>query len=111
MQTLSEFPSELVKTITSDRGTEFANWAKIEQALNCDMYFADPYCTWQKGTDENSNSLLREFYPKEKNLSRVNSATLKRGLALINAKPRKVLNFASAKHLWDLELQNMLHLV
>ena len=44
IQTLSEFPPELVKTITCDRGTEFANWSEIEQALNCDVYFADPYC-------------------------------------------------------------------
>lgn len=42
IQTLSEFPSELVKTITCDRGTEFANWAEIEQALNCDVFFCGP---------------------------------------------------------------------
>ena len=111
IQTLSEFPSELVKTITCDRGTEFANWAEIEQALNCDVYFADPYCAWQKGSNENSNGLLREFYPKGRNLSRVSPVTLKRNLALINARPRKVLNFVSAQYLWDLELQKVLHLV
>jgi IS30 family transposase len=111
IQTLSEFPSELVKTITCDRGTEFANWAEIENALNCDIYFADPYCAWQKGSNENSNGLLREFYPKGRNLSRVSPATLKRNLALINARPRKVLKFVSAQYLWDLELQKVLHLV
>ena len=111
IQTLSEFPSELVKTITCDRGTEFANWAEIEQALNCDVYFADPYCAWQKGSNENSNGLLREFYPKGRNLSRVSPVTLKRNLALINARPRKVLKFVSAQYLWDLELQKVLHLV
>ena len=46
IQTLSQFPPELVKTITCDRGTEFANWKVIEEELNCDMYFADPYCAW-----------------------------------------------------------------
>ena len=56
------------------------------------MYFTDPYCAWQMGTNENSNGLLREFYPKGRNLSRVAPATLKRNLALINARPRKVLN-------------------
>lgn len=111
VQTLGAFPSELVKTITCDRGTEFANWAEIEKALNCDVYFADPYCAWQKGSNENSNGLLREFYPKGRNLSRVSPDTLKRNLALINARPRKVLNFRSAQYLWDLELQNVLHLV
>lgn len=103
---LSEFPPQLVKSITCDRGSEFANWAAIEQRLNCDVYFADPYCAWQKGSNENSNGLLREFYPKGRNLSRVAPATLKRNLAFINARPRKVLNFRSALSLWELELLN-----
>ena len=101
IQTLSEFPSELVKTITCDRGTEFANWAEIEQALNCDVYFADPYCAWQKGTNENLNGLLREFYPKGRNLSRVSPVTLKKNLALINARPKKVLNFKNPLDLFE----------
>ena len=103
---LSGFPSELVKTITCDRGTEFANWRRIEERLHCEVYFADPYCAWQKGTNENLNGLLREFYPKGRNLSRVAPATLKRNLALINARPRKVLNFHSAQELWDAELNS-----
>ena len=101
-----KFPSELVKTITCDRGPEFANWGNIEARLHCDVYFADPYCAWQKGTVENLNGLLREFYPKGRNLSRVAPATLKRNLALINARPRKVLNFHSAQELWDFELNS-----
>ena len=103
---LSQYPPQLVKTITCDRGTEFANWANIERRLNCDLYFADPYCAWQKGTNENSNGLLREFYPKGRNLSRVAQATLNKNLALINARPRKVLNFHSAQSLWYFELAN-----
>ncbi|MBQ5994936.1 MAG: IS30 family transposase [Clostridia bacterium] len=105
IETLSQFPDELVKSITCDRGTEFANWSEIEQALNCDVYFADPYCAWQKGSNENCNGLLREFYPKGRNLSRVSPVTLKKNLALINARPRKVLNFHSAQDLWDFELE------
>ena len=88
---LSQFPPQLVKTITCDRGTEFANWRNIEKRLGCEVYFTDPYCAWQKGTNENSNGLLREFYPKGRNLSRVAPATLKRNLALINARPRRFL--------------------
>lgn len=106
INTLSEFPDKLVKTITCDRGTEFANWREIEQQLNCNVYFADPYCAWQKGSNENSNGLLREFYPKGRNLSRVSPKTLKKNLALINARPRKVLNFYSAQFLWESELKN-----
>lgn len=75
---LSQLPKGAVKTITCDRGSEFANWREIESALNCQMYFADPYCAWQKGTNENLNGLLREFYPKGHNLSRVSPKTLEK---------------------------------
>ena len=104
---LSEIPSELVKTITYDRGADFANWQAIEKKLNCDVYFADPYCVWQKGTNENSNGLLREFYPKGRNLTRVSPKTLSRGLSLINNRPRKCLNYISTQDSWNLELQNL----
>jgi len=92
IETLGKLPKEAVKTITCDRGSEFASWREIEQTLNCNMYFADPYCAWQKGTNENLNGLLREFYPKGRNLERVSAKTLKKNLALINARPKKVLN-------------------
>ena len=106
VEMLSQFPSTLVKTITCDRGPEFAYWEKIEKELQCEVYFADPSSPWQKGTNENSNGLLREFYPKGRNLSRVSPATLKRNLALLNARPRKVLNFRSPAEMWELELLN-----
>ena len=101
---LSEFPKEAVKTITCDRGSEFSCWRDIEKALNCNMYFADPYCAWQKGTNENLNGLLREFYPKGRNLSRVSPATLKKNLALINARPKKVLHYHTPQ---DLFIENL----
>lgn len=103
---LSKLPPEAVKTITCDRGSEFANWREIEEALHCDMYFADPYCAWQKGTNENLNGLLREFYPKGRNLSCVSEKTLEKNLALINARPKKVLGFKSPQDLFDLFLSN-----
>ena len=103
---LSKFPKGAVKTITCDRGSEFACWREIEKSLNCDMYFADPYCAWQKGTNENLNGLLREFYPKGRNLSRVSPATLKKNLALINARPRKVLHYHTPQDLFELNLFN-----
>ncbi len=101
IKTLGELPKEAVKTITCDRGSEFASWRQIEKALNCNMYFADPYCAWQKGTNENLNGLLREFYPKGRNLERVSDKTLKKNLALINARPKKVLNYQKPVDLFN----------
>ena len=105
VKALSQYPQEMVKSITCDRGSEFGNWRNIEERLHCDVYFADPYCAWQKGTNENSNGLLREFYPKGRNLSHVGEKTLKKNMALINAMPKKVLNYKSPADLFELELK------
>ena len=94
---LSASPAQLDKPITCARGTEFANWRRMEERLHCEVYFTDPYCAWQTGAIETLNVLLREFYPRGRNLSRVAPATLKRNLALLNARPRKVLNFHYAQ--------------
>ena len=101
IKALSKFPKGAVKTITCDRGSEFSCWRKIEDKLNCNMYFADPYCAWQKGTNENLNGLLREFYPKGRNLSHVSEKTLKKNLALINARPKKVLHYQKPVDLFN----------
>ena len=105
----STLPKGTVKTITCDRGSEFSEWRRIEKELGCNMYFADPYCAWKKGTNENLNGLLREFYPKGRNLSRVNPKTLEKNLALINARPKKVLGFKKPVDLFDASIQNLLH--
>ena len=105
IELLKEYPKDLVKTITCDRGKEFAGWKEIEDSLNCDIYFADPYCAWQEGTNKNLNGLLREFYPKGHNLSRVSPKTLEKNLALINARPKKILHFQKPQDLFELFLK------
>ena len=93
IEAMSNLPNAAVKTTTTDNGKEFARWEDIEKALNCQVYFADAYCAWQKGTNENLNGLLRQFYPKGRNLSHVNSNLLQKNLALLNARPKKVLHY------------------
>ena len=66
--------------------------------------------SFMKGTNENSNGLLREFYPKGRNLSHVGEKTLKKNLALINARPKKVLGYKAPADLFEQELQKVLHL-
>ena len=93
IELLKDLPKNAVKTITCDRGKEFAGWKKIEKTLGTDMYFADPYCAWQKGTNENSNGLFREFYPKAMDLSKTTEKEVKDNLELLNNRPRKCINY------------------
>lgn len=93
IEMLSDFPDGLVKSITCDRGKEFAGYAKLEEDLKCNVYFADPYCSWQRGSNENSNGLLREFFPKGMSLDLVNKKDLDKALSLINNRPRKCIGF------------------
>ena len=97
---LSKLPKGAVKTITCDRGSEFAGWREIEKGLNCNMYFADPYCAWQKGTNENSNGLLREFYPKQMDLSQTNEKEVQQVIELLNNRPRKCINYKTPNELF-----------
>ena len=89
----SDIPKRFIRTITMDRGKEFTNWRTLEKELECETYFADPYCSWQKGSNENTNGLLREFFPKGKDLTNTKPEKLLRALYLINNRPRKCLNY------------------
>lgn len=90
---LSLFPREVFKTMTSDRGKEFGCYNKVETNYNIDFYFADAYSAWQRGTNENSNGLLREFYPKKTDLTLVKEEDLRSVLKTLNTRPRKCLSF------------------
>lgn len=92
---LKGFDPDLVKTITFDRGKEFSGYEEIARELKCNVYFCDPYCAWQKGTNENTNGLLREFYPKGMDLSEVDETELEYNLALMNNRPRKCINYST----------------
>ena len=94
---MKDLPLELRKSITFDRGKEFSKFEDIEKALNCKTYFCDPYCAWQKGTNENTNGLLREFYPKGSDLSLVCENQLKEIQELMNNRPRKCINYKTAR--------------
>ena len=101
IELLKDLPKEAVKTITCDRGKEFAGWKRIEEELGTNMYFADSYCAWQKGTNENSNGLLREFYPKQMDLSKTNEKEVQEVLNLLNNRPRKCINYKTPQELFN----------
>ncbi|WP_195972692.1 IS30 family transposase, partial [Clostridium thermobutyricum] len=95
-QIFNVLPKGAFKTATVDRGKEFACYKDIEKDLNIDVYFADPYSSWQRGSNENSNGLLREFYPKKTDLALIDNKELVKNLFLINNRPRKCLNWKSS---------------
>jgi IS30 family transposase len=91
-----QFPQGAFLTATTDRGKEFACYASLEFTHGVDVYFADPYSSWQRGSNENGNGLLREFFPKGRDLAEVSDQELAHALHLINHRPRKCLGWKSA---------------
>lgn len=86
-----------VFTITTDNGSEFSNHKAIAKALDCTVYFADPYCSGQKGAIENANKILREFFPKGTDFRDVSQQQLNQAQYMINDRPRKKLSFSTPK--------------
>ena len=89
-------PKGSFQTATVDRGKEFACYERLESAHGVNIYFADPYSSWQRGTNENANGLLREFFPKGKDFAEVSEEELIQALELINNRPRKCLGWKTA---------------
>lgn len=81
----------LVRTITFDNGLEFAQHGRIAAAVGAKIYFADPYSSWQRGTNENWNGLVRQYYPKKSCFSRIKSKDLSANQAALNNRARKRL--------------------
>ena len=82
-----------VLSITADNGTEFYEHKEIKRRLDTDFYFADPYASYQRGTNENTNGLIRQYIPKNQDFTNINEQKIKQIQQKINARPRKKLNF------------------
>jgi transposase, IS30 family len=90
---LGRLPPRLRRTTTFDNGKEFAAHARLSKRLNLKVYFAQPYCSWQRGTNEHTNGLLRQFIPKGTDLHQVSWQELESYTHLINDRPRKRLGY------------------
>ena len=100
--------SKLLKTFTVDRGKEFACYEQVENEFGIPMYFADAYAAWQRGSNENSNGLLREFFPKKTDLAKVTLDKLTEALMLINNRPRKCLGFKTPFDMFKHEIRKLI---
>jgi IS30 family transposase len=88
-------PAKLRRTLTLDNGKEFAGYEDLSRWTGIAIYFAQPYAAWQRGTNENTNGLLRQHFPKGTDFDRVATSELKRVVRLINDRPRKRLKYRS----------------
>lgn len=86
-----------VKTIAWDNGSEFAEHAVLDLALGCTSYFARPYASWERGTNENCNGLIRQYAPKGSDLGKLSDAQVQRIADKLNDRPRKVLGFRTPR--------------
>jgi len=92
---LRHVPAALRKTLTYDRGKEMAEHEQLAQRLAIQIFFADPYSPWQRGTNENTNGLLRQYLPKGTDLSGYTQRELNAIAHRLNTRPRKCLDFAT----------------
>jgi IS30 family transposase len=92
---------DVVHTITADNGKEFAYHEKFSEALSADVYFAHPYSSWERGLNENTNGLLRQYFPKNTDFKKVEQVEVRRALRRLNSRPRKDLDFKTPAQLME----------
>lgn len=86
---LREVPKRYRKTLTRDRGSENLGWKELEKALGISCYFAHPYSSYERGSNENLNGLIRRYFPKKTDFSKVSDEDIRRVESLLNSRPRK----------------------
>lgn len=87
--------SPRVHTITSDNGREFARHQHIASQLQADFYFAHPYASWERGLNENSNGLVRQYFPKGSDFTTITDEAIEKVMQRLNHRPRKTLGFST----------------
>ena len=99
-QTVSQVMTKLLKpyknkvhTVTSDNGREFAKHEEIATALDADFYFAHPYSSWERGTNENTNGLIRQYFPKNRDFTTITDKEISTAMGRLNNRPRKRLGY------------------
>jgi IS30 family transposase len=100
---LNRFNNKLTKTMTYDNGTEMADHKWLSNNTGIKVYFANPYASWQRGTNENTNGLIRRFLPKKTDFKTIDNKQLKMIQYKLNNRPRKVLGFKTPKEVFEID--------
>ena len=95
-----QIPKSKIKSITYDNGVQFNKYEDTEKKLKIDIYFAYPYHSWERGVNENTNGLLREYYPKKTAFKDITEKELDKVVKLINNRPRKRLNYLTPQEVF-----------
>ena len=90
---ITALPAQLAKTITWDQGSEMARHAQFTVSTGCPVFFCDPHSPWQRGSNENTNGLIRDFYPKGTNFNEITDDDLANTQRLLNIRPRQTLGW------------------
>ncbi|MFT5084683.1 MAG: IS30 family transposase [Lentisphaeria bacterium] len=99
LETLSPLAAD-VKTLTYDNGKEFALHETISQALNAPGYFAHPYHSWERGLNENTNGLIRQYAPKGSSFDNMTRENVEKTMTKLNNRPRKFLGSCAPNQAW-----------
>lgn len=102
------FPPSLLRSFTFDHGNEFFRFREVEEAVQTSVFFADPYSAWQRGTNENTNGLIRQYFPKKFDFHSISQQDVDRVVSLLNHRPRKILGFRSPAEVFP--FHRLLHL-